>query len=423
MRRAPRSDRPVSWQPSKVCVLDVEQLPERIDADAVYGSVWALVREGGRPRGMVELPLQSGRVEPRRLLDSIAELPAASTGPPLRLMPDERLPKISVVVPTAMERQSTLARCLRSLTQLEYPASLRELIVVDNRPGGELFRTPGATVVREPRRGVSAARNRGLALAAGEIVAFIDDDAEADPLWLLAIARRLRDHPDEAAVTGLVMPRELDTPAQAAFERYYDGFSPRVYEAVSNRLRQPGRGGPLFRPATVESIGPDGLPRGEFSLYLTGRLGAGVNMAFRTAELREVGGFELALGPGTIARNGEELATLARLLWRGCAIGFEPAALVWHSHRREHTELRRQVENYGLGTVAALTALVIEDPSHLGRMLAGLPGLARAVRQGARRKRDSGPPAVVTRELALLELRGMALGPLAYARSRRREGR
>ncbi len=146
-------------------------------------------------------------------------------------------------------------------------------------------------------------------------------------------------------------------------------------------------------------------------------------MAFRSTALREVGGFELALGPGTITRNGEELATFARLVWRGDAIGFEPAALVRHSHRREHVELRRQVENYGCGNVAALTALVVEDPRHLGRMLAALPGVGRAVLQGARRKRDSGPPAAVTRELALCELRGMARGPLAYARSRRRERR
>ena len=91
-------------------------------------------------------------------------------------------------------------------------------------------------VVTEPVRGPSAARNRGMRAAKGEIIAFTDDDVVVDPNWLTAIVARMLAHPDEAAVTGLSIPTELETPAQVALENYYGGFGPRLFEPVSNRL-------------------------------------------------------------------------------------------------------------------------------------------------------------------------------------------
>jgi hypothetical protein len=165
----------------------------------------------------------------------------------------------------------------------------------------------------------------------------------------------------------------------------------------------------------------DGRCLHSFSLYLAGNFGVGANMAFRTEVLRELGGFDLALGPGTIARNGEELAVFARLAWRGHALAFEPAAIVHHTHRREEYALVRQVFNYGLGVAAMLTSLVFEDPRHLGRMLASLPRAVNAVLRGWQRKRSTRQPADQTRALARREVQGMLNGPFAYVRSRRRE--
>ena len=151
-----------------------------------------------------------------------------------------------------------------------------------------------------------------------------------------------------------------------------------------------------------------------------------------------LGGFDLALGAGTPCRGGEDLVMFARLAWRGYSVGFEPAALVHHTHRRGRTELRRQIEGYGVGWGALLLASILEDPRHLGRMLGTVPRGARALSSSYRRKlrsrhADGKPPAATsgataiaaqatarTSELAKLELRGIAAGPSAYLRSRRR---
>jgi len=80
--------------------------------------------------------------------------------------------------------------------------------------------------------------------------------------------------------------------------------------------------------------------------------------------------------------------------------------------------LRRQIEGYGVGYGALLTALVLEDPRHVGRMLATVPRGVRAMGHGYRSKLDTTQPDPRNRELARLELRGILAGPAAYVRSR-----
>lgn len=417
------------WRPTKVCVIDAEACPEVIVGGPDYDALWALIREGGRPRGLIKLAFDGGELTRAQLTAAISELPARPDAPPRAAPPADALPSISVVIPTMLERADGLQACLRSLAALDYPSF--EVIVVDNRrEGASPVEIPGVHVLRESLPGISAARNRGLAEATGEIVAFTDDDVEVDPGWLLAIAERLQAHPEEACVTGLTLPRELETEAQIALEDYYGSFGLRTFEQISHHLRVPPGPKALLSPATVDAVGEDGRSRRSFSLYATGSFGHGANMAVRTQTLRDLGGFDIALGAGTPTCGGEDLAMFARLIWRGYSIGFEPAALVHHTHRRDDQGLRRQVEGYGVAWGALLFALVLEDPRHIGRMLGTVPRGVRALGSDYRQKLRSGHSngsveelKSRTRELARLELRGMAASPAAYLRSRRRWSR
>jgi len=410
------------FRPIKIATIDVENFPDEIEGGPDYSALWALVREQDRPRGMIRIPFQDGSVSRGQLAVAIAALPAPPRTPAVPCPQAQALPRISVVVPSLLEREEGLHACLKSLAGLDYPDY--ELILVDNRPAGASpVDLPGVRVVRETRPGISAARNRGLETATGEIIAFTDDDVEVDPGWLRAIATRFLAHPEEACVTGLTLPSELETPAQLTLEEYYGGFGLRAFEAVSHRMRAP-RGSSLLASTTVDAIDDDGRVLRSFSLYAAGSFGAGANMAYRAGALRELGGFDRALGAGTETHGGEDLAMFARLAWRGYAVAFEPASIVHHTHRREEASLERQIKGYGVGYSALLTALVVEDPRHLWRMAAMARRALRIMSADYRDKlvvdRQPNPR---TRELARMELRGMAAGPLAYLRSRLRRAR
>jgi Glycosyl transferase family 2 len=412
--------------PLKVALIDVESCPESVVGSPDQVGLWSLVRERGRPRGIIRVAFEHGRLSKSQLLEAIAELPRAEWAPPLTWPADVDPPRISVVVPSLMKRSDYLRACLRSLAALDYPNY--EVILVDNRPAGSAAVDPeladtisalGAHTVREPRTGNSAARNRGLDAARGGIVAFTDDDVEVDPAWLLAIALRFRAHPEEACVTGLLLPRELETSAQLRLEDYYGGVGPRTFEPVSHRLRGAGRRLRL-EPATIDAVGEGGETRRSFSLYATGTLGTGPNMAIRTETLRALGGFDTALGAGTPARGGGDLLALAQIVWHGHGLGFEPAAIVHHNHYSGDADLRRQIESYGIGWGALLFALTLDDPRHLVRMAATMPRATRVLIGRFRRRLDSHQSDAVTRQLARGEIRSMAAGPAAYLRGRRR---
>ena len=155
------------FRPIKLAMIDVESCPESIAASG-YAAVWALVREHGRPRGMIRVDFTDGVATREQLSAAIETLPAAPRPPESERTLDRDLPSISVVIPSLLARADGLDACLRSLAAFDYPDY--EVIVVDNRAAGAAeVRLPGVRVVRETRPGISAARNRGLAEATGEI--------------------------------------------------------------------------------------------------------------------------------------------------------------------------------------------------------------------------------------------------------------
>jgi glucosyl-dolichyl phosphate glucuronosyltransferase len=118
---------------------------------------------------------------------------------------------VSVVVPT-YNRSRLLRRTLASLVAQQAGSLRYEILVVDNcstddtRVVIESFtqRYQAVRYLFEPRQGVSYARNTGIAAATAPIVAFIDDDVEADQAWLVEIQRAFDSRPDVDCVGGRI---------------------------------------------------------------------------------------------------------------------------------------------------------------------------------------------------------------------------
>lgn len=312
-------------------------------------------------------------------------------------------PSVSLVVCTR-NRADELADCLRALGRLDYPAL--EIVIVDNAPSDEAtlhcFReTVGDDVrfryVREPVPGLSRARNCGLAAATGEIIAYTDDDVRVDPEWVRALAVPF-ERSSVACVTGLVCTASLDTPA----EHYFDA---KVSWSAN------------CEPAEYHLDSPIADP---LYPYASGLFGTGAAMAFRTQTLRELGGFDEALGAGTRTAGGEDLDIFVQVLLAGHTLVYAPSAVAWHRHRADVEGLRRQMFGYGSGLTAYLTKHLLHRRSRrtlltrIPRGLKHMTGIARGAQRAAP------PQELPARALLLREMAGMAMGPALYLAARRR---
>ncbi len=312
-------------------------------------------------------------------------------------------PFISVVICTR-DRPDQLASCLRSVGQQEYPRF--EVLVVDNAPATEEVRVlAGAGLgqvplryVREPRPGLSWARNAGAAAASGEIIAYLDDDEEPDRHWLAGLAAGFSRGRDIGCVSGVVLPARLDTPAQEWFEEL-GGHSK-------------GRG---FTRAIFAASGP------QSPLFPLPPFGVGANMAFRRDVLAAIGAFDVALGAGTPARACEDTLALTLVLLAGYRIAYEPAALMRHHHRVDLDGLADQVEGYGIGLTAYYAALLRHRPGVLPALLRLVPTALGYLRGGG--DGPGGPPAGLPPGLLRRQRRGMVAGPVRYLGSVRTQAR
>jgi GT2 family glycosyltransferase len=261
----------------------------------------------------------------------------------------------SVIVCTR-ERPDLLEECLAALVKLAPPPL--EIIVVDNAPPGGISSLRivehfnGIFYLRHPLAGLSSARNAGLAVARGDYVAFTDDDSVAHPRWLVSLLTGFAEV-SVGCVTGLVLPRELETEAQMAFEFVLDGFS---------RGFVPLRFGPDFFASTR----PFGVP--------VWRIGAGASMVFRRAVFDAIGTFDERLGAGASGCS-EDSEIWYRLLAAGWECRYEPSAVVFHRHRLSWDGLERQIVAYMRGHVAALLVQFVRtgDLGNLRRIFLTLP--------------------------------------------------
>lgn len=214
-------------------------------------------------------------------------------------------PKVSVVV-CCYNAAPTLDECLRSLAALDYPDY--EVIVIDDGSTDATHQIAAnypVRCIRVPNGGLSKARNLGIDNASGEIVAFIDSDAYADPAWLYYIVCALEEH-DAAAVGG----PNLSPP--------HDGF---VAQCVD---KSPGN------PTCV-------LVDNERAEHIPG-----CNMAYRKSAFASAGKFD-----EQHRAAGDDVDLCWRLLLTDQVIAYHPSALVWHHRRSTIRGYLRQQKGYG----------------------------------------------------------------------------
>jgi hypothetical protein len=151
--------------------------------------------------------------------------------------------------------------------------------------------------------------------------------------------------------------------------------------------------------------------------YTAGCFGSGASLALRATFLRSIGGFDPALGTGRPAQGGEDLALFFQVITAGHKLVYEPAAVLYHPHRRDYMALRKQIYHYGTGLTAYLTKILLDKPRLLFDLLPKLlDGLVFTL--SARSPKNSKKSAKYPKELTTLELKGMLYGPLAYGYSR-----
>ncbi len=313
-------------------------------------------------------------------------LPQARAAPPAAAA--------SVVVCTR-DRPEILARCLDSLAALTDPP--QEIVVVDNAPATAparevVGRLPGVRYVVEPAVGLDRARNTGIRESRGEVVAFVDDDVIVHPGWLGGLLHGFTG-PSVMAVTGLVLPAELDTEAQLHFETHW-GFN-RGYEART------------FDAAFFAATRRRTVPIWE--------IGAGASMAFRREVFTRVGEFDDRLDVGAAGCCGDS-ELWYRILAEGLTCRYEPSAVAFHRHRRELPALERQIEGYMRGHVASLLVQYEKygDLGNLLRVFAALPrGYVRMAAKGVAGGFD------LRHRLLPAEIRGCVSGLRYYLRHRR----
>jgi glycosyltransferase involved in cell wall biosynthesis len=419
-------------------VVDLELTnPSSTSAPNANGQILALARLHGVPLGI--LP----RLDPRQLTgpDPNSVLVAAAlrefheaivehlrldgvpapTGSPNELADLAATPCSSL--PSAPDRPATVVLCslgeeprlvetVHSLLSQSHRSL--ELIVVDNAPeSGQVSRAlssiedPRLRIVAESRRGLSVARNTGLASATSTWIAYTDDDAVADLSWLSSLLAPFDEHPDVVCVTGLVLPAELATQAQLWFEEFgaFDkGFRRLVWsrrhgdERLSG-LGESGEAGPLFP-------------------YSAGVFGSGNNMAFRTDWLREHGGFDVALGAGTRSRGGEDLDAFLGVMLGDRVIVYEPAALIRHYARADLPALRRQMYGYGSGMSAVIVKHLTRSPRSAFAVVTRIPaGVRKLLDPGS--EKNAARSTTFPTALIVAELRGYLAGPLLYVFSLR----
>jgi glycosyltransferase involved in cell wall biosynthesis len=221
-------------------------------------------------------------------------------------------PFVSVVIPV-LNGERTIRECLVSLLRTDYPPERREILVVDNGSTDrttEIVQAYPVTLLREERRGASAARNRGIEASRGEILALTDADCVVSRGWLQELVQGFENE-EVGVVAGEIVAYPPETPA----ERYTAMRNPRWHLST---LSYPAS--PWF---------------------------ASANSALRREVFNLIGLFDVRL-PGT--GGCEDIDFAWRFLQsKRFKLIYRPKAVVFHRHRVTARGLFKQYRAYGYG--------------------------------------------------------------------------
>lgn len=245
--------------------------------------------------------LTNGRRQPKKALGTVSQLYNSD----LYRNRKTPWPKVSVVV-CCYNAASTLDECLQSLGQLNYPDY--EVIVIDDGSKDNthlIAEKHEMRCIRVPNGGLSKARNLGIEASKGEIVAFIDSDAYADPDWLYYLVSALDEH-EASAVGGPNL-----SPPQDHFIAQCIDQSPGNPTAV-----------------LIDNERAEHIP--------------GCNMAYRKDVFDVAGKFD-----AQHRAAGDDVDLCWRILVTNGKIVYHPSAVVWHHRRPTLRGYLRQQKGYG----------------------------------------------------------------------------
>lgn len=205
---------------------------------------------------------------------------------------------MSVIVP-AYNAAGTIGRCLEALAGQTHPPD--EVIVVDDGSTDDTADVAegfGVHVIRQRNRGPGAARNRGAAVAQGDILLFTDADCAPGPHWVARMLRAFED-PQVAGAKGVYGSRQRGLVAR---------FVQLEYEDRCERM---------LDAETIDFV----------DTY---------SAAYRRDVFRSVGGFDPSF------RMDEDQELSFRLAERGHKLVFVPGARVVHLHVTRLSEYARR---------------------------------------------------------------------------------
>jgi glycosyltransferase involved in cell wall biosynthesis len=268
--------------------------------------------------------------------------------------------KLSAIVPTH-DRPAELRRCLETLGAQDVPASQFEVVVLDDGSATDIGAVVAAVSAdasipiryeRQLLSGLNGARNRGVAVASGDVLAFLDDDTLVCDGWASSLLRAFDELPCAAVGGKVELSLAGPAPDWMAARRYY--------------LAEYDHGPEPFwledQPVLIGAGWPEDQP-----------LPVGANCAIRRSELERVGGFRTGLDriARSLVSNGDT-EFFRRLRAAGGRLRYEPAARVIHCVPADRLTLRYfNKRNYAQGiSDELLRRLEGETPTLGDRLLA-----------------------------------------------------